>query len=337
MTVAHVMDQLPYHSCMGIFQKVAAKTEQKTISNVLELLAQTNALDTFGPIKLPCHIIDEIHTGFYFRTSDDEVLALFRCQLNWWVYRIDGAKLEMAKSFSNGSNFIRAGFIEPDKFCLFGDTDYLVILLYSEKIKCSRRDIVNFLTCFGPDGDLLQEFADNAIRVAGNDAATLMTNKPPVHNIGSKYAQKRDPENTFEKAFLMLIVKYAGDRDSDSVTLQDVIDYWDKGHVDRELVLAKWNAASQFLSARFMQSKEWSSEDEMFAASVKWLKSNFPKFGLASKEGFEIGDQDRPLPIELAKRIDAFIGDNYAFHQKKARKMTSFNAYLRACVAAELL
>ena len=77
---------------MGFFANLAAKSEMKVRDQVLEcfeeLSSEIGMEIQCGNVLLPCHIISEVHNGFFLSHADLWV-GIFRCQDHWWLYELD--------------------------------------------------------------------------------------------------------------------------------------------------------------------------------------------------------------------------------------------------------
>ena len=323
---------------MGIFQKIASNSERKIIAAVIEELGQANVGAVYGELPLPCHIIDEKHSGIYFRISESESLGLFRCQMRWWAYRLTELELTELTSDRWEMTYAMLRLVnKPSDFCAFGRTAELYQNLIARAIRAKTVSLVETLKKLGAEEPLAVEFASQAVSAAFDEANKFMAGKPPVAEVGTKYVEGSVPSNPLEHAFISILQKYEADRDSDDVADSDVINHWDKGHFDREFVLARDNAIVLYLSTAVMQSKDWPSEDVMWDAVADWKKKNRPIYGLASKDAYSLEDQNRPLPIELAERINRFLESLTPKQATQARKCSSFNAYIRQCISEGLL
>lgn len=82
---------------MGFWANMAAKSEMKVRDQVLTLI-HTNAPEIdAGNVNLPCHIISEVHNGFYL-SYDSLIVGVFRCQSHWWMYELTVDSLDGLRS-----------------------------------------------------------------------------------------------------------------------------------------------------------------------------------------------------------------------------------------------
>lgn len=72
---------------MGFLANVAARSEMKVRDTALAMLREIRPEFVSGNVLLPCHIVDEVHNGFFVSTGATTV-GIFRCQLHWWGHEL---------------------------------------------------------------------------------------------------------------------------------------------------------------------------------------------------------------------------------------------------------
>lgn len=86
---------------MGFFANMAAKSEIKLRDQVLTTLidfsTEVSIEISTGNVLLPCHIIPEVHNGFYVQ-YEESTIGVFRCQNHWWLYELDDQAIEGLRS-----------------------------------------------------------------------------------------------------------------------------------------------------------------------------------------------------------------------------------------------
>lgn len=86
---------------MGLFARVAAKGEARTMAFVEEAITTFTDLD-HGLINIPCHIkIGEKHAGIWVGSKDDDGklwVGVYRCQLRFWGVELDEDEVQHLKS-----------------------------------------------------------------------------------------------------------------------------------------------------------------------------------------------------------------------------------------------
>lgn len=86
---------------MGFFANMAAKSEIKLRDQVLTCFSDfSKELDmeiSTGNVLLPCHIISEVHNGFYVQ-YEDLTIGVYRCQNHWWLHELDDEVIEGLRS-----------------------------------------------------------------------------------------------------------------------------------------------------------------------------------------------------------------------------------------------
>lgn len=68
---------------MGMLANAAARSEMKNRERILAYIREVNPNARIGVLPLPCHIITEVHNGFYV-TSSEGCIGFYRCQGYWW-------------------------------------------------------------------------------------------------------------------------------------------------------------------------------------------------------------------------------------------------------------
>lgn len=82
---------------MGFLANAAARSEMRLRNTVLSSLQEVRPDFLTGPLLLPCHIVYEVHNGFFVSTGSI-VVGVFRCQLHWWGYEIDAETFKGLRS-----------------------------------------------------------------------------------------------------------------------------------------------------------------------------------------------------------------------------------------------
>lgn len=73
---------------MGFLANAAARSEMKVRDSALAMLREVRPEFVSGNVLLPCHIVDEVHNGFFVNTGTLTV-GIFRCQLHWWGHELE--------------------------------------------------------------------------------------------------------------------------------------------------------------------------------------------------------------------------------------------------------
>jgi hypothetical protein len=87
---------------MGFLASAAARSEMRLRDTVLSSLQEVRPDFQTGPLLLPCHIVGEVHNGFFISTGSI-VVGVFRCQLHWWGHEIDAETLSGLRSPDSSS------------------------------------------------------------------------------------------------------------------------------------------------------------------------------------------------------------------------------------------
>lgn len=86
---------------MGFFANMAAKSELKlrdqVLSTFIDFSSEVGIEISTGNVLLPCHIIPEVHNGFYVQ-YEETTIGVFRCQNHWWLYELDDEVIEGLRS-----------------------------------------------------------------------------------------------------------------------------------------------------------------------------------------------------------------------------------------------
>jgi hypothetical protein len=77
---------------MGILANLAARSEMKSRTLILDFMRQVRDDWEVGPVLMPCHIINEVHNGIYMTTARNQV-GMYRCQGYWWGYEVESEML----------------------------------------------------------------------------------------------------------------------------------------------------------------------------------------------------------------------------------------------------
>lgn len=73
---------------MGFLANAAARSEMKVRDSALAMLRAIRPEFVSGNVLLPCHIVEEVHNGFFVNTGAITV-GIFRCQLHWWGHELE--------------------------------------------------------------------------------------------------------------------------------------------------------------------------------------------------------------------------------------------------------
>lgn len=73
---------------MGFLANAAARSEMKVRDTALAMLREIRPDFVSGNVLLPCHIVEEVHNGFFVNTGAITV-GIFRCQLHWWGHELE--------------------------------------------------------------------------------------------------------------------------------------------------------------------------------------------------------------------------------------------------------
>lgn len=82
---------------MGILANLAARSEMKSRTLILDYMRQVRGDWEVGPVLMPCHIIDEAHNGIYMSTASNQIV-MYRCQGYWWGYEVESEMLDGLRS-----------------------------------------------------------------------------------------------------------------------------------------------------------------------------------------------------------------------------------------------
>jgi hypothetical protein len=118
----------------------------------------------------------------------------------------------------------------------------------------------------------------------------------------------------------------------EGVTDNDILWYWNRNDSERR---AEENMDRAVMYARFKQyvEDEYRTPEE---AAVR-IRKYFPYYGDSDDTRVTAGE-DRPLPVELMKRVDDWFGkertENPADFKKRLEQSSSFNALIRVEIRA---
>jgi hypothetical protein len=82
---------------MGFFENMAAKSEMRTRELMLGWMREVSPDIPTGNVLLPCHIIDEVHNGFYV-DHGVSAIGFYRCQDFWWGRALTPKELDRLRS-----------------------------------------------------------------------------------------------------------------------------------------------------------------------------------------------------------------------------------------------
>lgn len=157
-------------------------------------------------------------------------------------------------------------------------------------------------------------------------------------NLGDLYLSGSEPQTPYGQVFLKIIQKYEPQRELDSVTDEDFYWYWSMPMLEREFIHAMSNAYRTGLSLVMLQSRDWQSEEEMWATTTLECDRNTVKYGLIAPENLDKKDNTRPIPFELYKRIETYRAQPYPPEAKQRLiKLDNQNAFIREQIAKTAL
>jgi hypothetical protein len=97
---------------MSLLADVAARTEKQGTANVLARSREFEPHWETGDLPLPCHIVQEIHNGFFIRNSRVRI-GIYRCQGRWWRRELDTELFTGLNSRSPERWFARVAATQP--------------------------------------------------------------------------------------------------------------------------------------------------------------------------------------------------------------------------------
>ena len=99
---------------MGIFARVAAKGEARTMAVVEEAITTLTNLD-HGSVNLPCHITSETHAGIWVGSKDDDGklwVGVYRCQQHFWGVELPEGVIQRAKRGEDVLSWLMIGKLQ---------------------------------------------------------------------------------------------------------------------------------------------------------------------------------------------------------------------------------
>jgi hypothetical protein len=171
-----------------------------------------------------------------------------------------------------------------------------------------------------------EKFANQAL---ANTEANLSRMDEDV-NLAELYLSGQEPTTPYGIIFMKIIDKYSKQRDSDDVTDDDMLWYWSMPMLEREFIHEMTNAYRTGLSMLIMQSRDWSSEEEMWAKVQLEVSRNTVAYGLIEPADVNVKDKTRALPFELYRRVENYRQFPFS-PEDKARlvKLDNQNAFIR--------
>lgn len=171
-----------------------------------------------------------------------------------------------------------------------------------------------------------EKFANQAL---ANTEANLSRMAEDV-NLADLYLSGAEPTTPYGKVFMQIIKKYEKQREADGVTQADMVWYWSMPMLEREFIHEMSNAYRMALSILIMQSRDWGSEEEMWAKATLETDRNTVKYGPIAPEDLNLKDKARPLPFELYKRIETYRQFPFPPEAKERLvKLDNQNAFIR--------
>jgi hypothetical protein len=100
---------------VGFFSRAVAKSELNTVAVVEEALDTYTDLD-HGRLTLPCHIVQERHTGVWVGAKEDgnRWVGVYRCQSHFWGIELDSSNIEGAKMGQDQSSWLLIKRVQGD-------------------------------------------------------------------------------------------------------------------------------------------------------------------------------------------------------------------------------
>lgn len=208
----------------------------------------------------------------------------------------------------------------------------------SKRVKEAASELAETMMLWGLDRGTATNYGLKFANQALENKVSNLRGMSEGENLAELYLSGREPQTPYGQLFIKIIEKYEPQRELDSVTPDDFYWYWSMPMLEREFIHAMSNAYRTGLTLVMLQSRDWQSEEEMWATSTLECDRNTVKYGLIAPENLDKKDKTRPIPFELYRRIEAYRAQPYPVEAKQRLiKLDNQNAFIREQIARAAL